>query len=348
MSNRKWETVETDGKGKAKMDDVTICIPFIRSDFVLDCLKSLHKYVKSVSYKTVCVNQTIPNRNFEDALYDLCDVVIRPHVNWGFSQSVNVAMRLAPTPWICACNDDIVFTNDPFPGIFETFERFETAAAVCSQSVKEPGWGWGELGNRYLIPEQFKTPELSKLMDTDRALMQKVKSLKLAYEQTRTQEGLGVWRSAEKEFAVTQDKLASIAFGLAHNPEFIAALVEEKNWMVVDGFACFFPVFRADALAEVGMFDERFNAGGDDYDLLSRYYKAGYRMLSTSRSFVWHWWSKSKDSPDGYDVALPRARPPWNRLSTKGFGPDGLYDPDVCCWGRTGTRTDPIVYQAPL
>jgi GT2 family glycosyltransferase len=347
--------IETNSKGKAKMDDVTICIPFIRQDYVLDCLRSLKKYVTSVTYKTVCVNQTLPNREFEDALYELSDVVIRPHVNWGFAQSVNMAMRLAPTPWICALNDDVAFTNDPFPGIFETFQKFETAAAVCPQSFKEPGWGWGEPGYRYLIPQAYLTGDLKELYDEDRLRMKKAKDAKALWEGshehfTANQEETlrGQLDTVYAEFEETQGQLETLVFALAHDPAFIAALIEEKNWQVVDGFACFFPVFRADALTEVGMFDERFSAGGDDYDALSRYYKAGYRMLSTSHSFVWHWWSKSKDSPDGYDTALPRARPPWNKLSTKGFGSDGLYSPDVDCWGRSDTRTDPVVYQAPL
>ncbi len=357
MSEREWKTVATDSKGKAAMDDVTICTSFIRQDFVLDCLRSIHKYVKSISYKIISVNQTQPNREFEEELYSLSDVVIRPHVNFGFSQSMNIAMRIAPSPYILALNDDVLMINDPFPGIFETFERFENAAAVCSQSVKEPGWGWGEPGYRYLIPEKYIVGSLKELHDRDRSLMARVKEAKHNWEEFNKQSlrdtgernkllaELQNWR---KQYSETQEELEARVLELSYQKEYTDALVEEKNWAVVDGFAMFAPVFRADVLREVGYFDERFNAGGDDYDALYRYYKAGYRMLSTSRSLTWHAWGKSKDSSDGYTTALQRARPPWNKLSTKGFGPDGLYDPDVCCWATFGVRTDPVVYQAPL
>jgi len=326
--------IETDSKGKAKMDDMTICIPFIRQDFVLDCLRSLHKYVKSVTYKVVCVNQTQPNREFEDALYDLCDVVIRPHVNWGFSQSMNIAMRIAPTPWICACNDDVVFVNDPFPGIFETFERFETAAACCPFSVKELGWGWGEPGYRYLIPKEYLVGDLKVLYNEDRRLMALVKQND---------------QSAIASFHDTQVALGNLVLNLSHDPSYIRALIEEKNWMVVDGFAMFFAVWRADRLKEIGLFDEAFNAGGEDYDWLCRSAQAGYRNLSTSRSYVYHHWGQSKGHPDGFKTALPQARPSWNCLSVKGSGDHAKWSPDVSVWGEDwAKRTDEVVYQAPL
>lgn len=111
----------------------------------------------------------------------------------------------------------------------------------------------------------------------------------------------------------------------ARNPETIERLKEERNWQVVDGIVTWCTVFRADLLDEVGLFDERFFPGsGEDYDLNGRAYVAGYRMLATSRSWVWHWWSRSKD---GREQALPDARPAWNRLGE--LWPDGF---DM--WGR--------------
>lgn len=345
----RWGTIETDSKGKAKMDDMTMCISFIRHDFVLDCLRSIHEHVKSISFKIVCVNQTQSDREFEDALYELCDVVIRPHVNWGFGQSMNVAMRIASTPYICACNDDVLFINDPFPGIFETFDRFETAAAVCPQSVKEPGWGWGEPGYRYLIPEKYDAPYAKKLYEKDRKLMGIVKEAKNQWETERSDAARSALETARENYRATQEELDELVPELARDSVYVQALIKEKNWAVVDGFAMFMPVFRADMLAEIGMFDEAFNAGGEDYDWLCRSAQAGYRNLSTSRAIVHHYWGQTKDHPDGFKTALPRARPPWNCLSTKGFGDRGKWSPDVAIWGDDwAVRTDEIVYQAPL
>ena len=355
---RTWDTVKTDSKGKARMDDVTICTSFIRQDCVLDCLRSIHKYVKSVSYKIVSVNQTIPNREFEEELYSLSDVVIRPHVNWGFSQSMNVAMRIAPTPWICALNDDVLFIDDPFPGIFETFQRFENAAAVCPQSVKEPGWGWGEPGYRYLVPQTYMNGGLKRLYDRDRELMLKVKKAKSAWEEFNRRpmrdaetgkQLLARLQGRQGKYEKVQAELEAKVLELSYSREYIDALIAEKKWAVVDGFAMYAPVFRADVLAEVGLFDEAFNAGGEDYDWLCRSAQAGYRNLSTSRSFLYHHWGKSKDDAGGFSTALPRARPPWNCLSTKGFGERGKWRDDVSVWGEDwAVRTDPVVYRAPL
>ncbi len=355
---REWKTVATDSKGKAVMDDVTICTSFIRQDFVLDCLRSIHKYVKSISYKIISVNQTQPNREFEEELYSLSDIVIRPHVNFGFSQSMNIAMRIAPSPYILALNDDVLMINDPFPGIFETFSRFKNAAAVCSQSVKEPGWGWGEPGFRYLIPEKYITGSLKELYDRDRSLMARVKEAKHNWEEFNKQSlrdpgerskllaGLQNWR---EQYSEAQEELETRVLELSYQKEYTDALIEEKNWAVVDGFAMFAPVFRSDVLDEIGMFDEAFTGGGEDYDWLCRSAQAGYRNLSTSRSLLHHHWGKSKDDADGYDVALPKARPSWNCLSTKGFGNRGKWRDDVSVWGEDwAVRTDLEVYQAPL
>ncbi len=126
-------------------------------------------------------------------------------------------------------------------------------------------------------------------------------------------------------------------------------LKEEWNGAVVDGFAAWCVTLKREPWVELGMFDERFfPGGGEDYDCLARAYQAGYRMLATSFSWVWHHWGQSKDEPDGFKHALPNARPGWNKLSTKGFGDEGLWDPDCDCWGRNCTRTDPEVYRAPL
>lgn len=48
-------------------------------------------------------------------------------------------------------------------------------------------------------------------------------------------------------------------------------------------------------------------------------------------------------SPGKYDIGGNLIK-----LSTKGFGKDGLWDPDLDCWGRTGTRTDSTIHRALL
>jgi hypothetical protein len=80
---------------------------------------------------------------------------------------------------------------------------------------------------------------------------------------------------------------------------------------VIDGIATWCTVFHAARMREAleeeqsrfGIenphnlyFDEKFHpAGGEDYDLNARMYRLGRRMVGTSRSWVYHHWSATKD-----------------------------------------------------
>jgi hypothetical protein len=97
------------------------------------------------------------------------------------------------------------------------------------------------------------------------------------------------------------------------------------------------------------MFDEMFRpGGGEDYDVLARAYQAGYRMVAYSGSMVWHKWSTSKADLSAVITALPQTGPAWNKMSTKGFGDEGLWHPDVNQWGQDCKRTRDWIYRAPL
>lgn len=126
-------------------------------------------------------------------------------------------------------------------------------------------------------------------------------------------------------------------------------LIEERKGQMIDGLACWCSVFKREVMEqEVGWFDERFNAGGEDYDLMARIYQKKYRAIASSLSWVWHHWGQSKDRRDGLDVAQPRARPPWNKLSTKCDPVEGLWEPDVSIWGENCERVHPEVARFPL
>lgn len=82
-----------------------------------------------------------------------------------------------------------------------------------------------------------------------------------------------------------------------------------QNPYVIDGICMWFPIFRRDRLDQVkgvvpgkGWFDERFrHGGGEDYDLNRRAYMSGFRCLGTGKSYVWHWWHKTKHPVSGQD-----------------------------------------------
>jgi len=134
-----------------------------------------------------------------------------------------------------------------------------------------------------------------------------------------------------------------------YDPSNIQRLIDERKGAVHDAVPCWCTVFKRERLEEIGYFDERFKfGGGEDYDFDARCYQAGYRALGTTLSWCWHWWGMTKDEPDGFNVALPNAGEPWNKLSTKGFGNEGLWHPDCSVWGHNCERTDPNVARMPL
>jgi len=127
-----------------------------------------------------------------------------------------------------------------------------------------------------------------------------------------------------------------LTFEESQDAENIKRLMDEKNGQMIDGITCWGVTFRADYLAEIGLFDERFIwGGGEDYDWGAMCYLKGYRALATSKSWVYHWWGQSKDEPDGLDEALPLARPYWNKLNV--LWPSG-YDQ----WGKDPETQEPL------
>ena len=80
------------------------------------------------------------------------------------------------------------------------------------------------------------------------------------------------------------------------------------------------------------MFDERFYpGGGEDYDWVARCYSAGYRAISTSKSWVWHHWFKAANFKD----KMPD-------LAREGFGDvDALWEVDET------KKRNPIYHSPP-
>jgi len=336
----------------------TICFPIIRQDFILTALESLRRHTPA-NFKTIVVNQTQPNPRFEAQLWELSDIVIRPHLNYGFAQASNLAMRLAPTPYVTVSNDDIEFLDNWWEGVTDTFRKFPRAIAVAPMSPKEPGWGYGEPGYRYLIPSDSDDPHLAQLRQRNELIRlqwrnkrDEVNALQAdsaKADKAKLDELQAEFLLVGKVLREFQAELEPIVYAESQKPEYIEALVRERNNAVIDGIAMWLVVFKRKEWEEVGMFDERFfPGGGEDYDLDFRIYDEGYRAVASSLSWVWHHWGKSKDDPRGFSTALPNARGPWNKLSTKGFGREGLYHPDVDVWARSGTRLDSDVYRAGL
>jgi GT2 family glycosyltransferase len=295
----------------------TFVFPIVRNDMILDALESLRIYTPQ-NYKVIVVNQVKPDvLLWECDIWAKSDIVIRPHLNYGFAQAANLGTRLATTKYVTIVNDDVIFLPNWWDGIERTFERFNDTEkppmVVAPMSPKEPGWGWG-------VPDYVYHCRYcgGRIIDENRKC------------------------DCGKNEPLLLEEIQA-------HPERLKLLESQAGGAMIDGLAMWCVTFDREKWVELGMFDERFfPGGGEDYCSSWRIYKAGCRAIATSYSWVWHHWGKSKDDPDGLNVALPPARENWNKLSTRGFGEEGLYDPDVCVWGTKGERTDPNVWRAPL
>ena len=295
----------------------TFVFPIVRNDMILDALESLHANTPK-NYKVIVVNQSEwTNDEWEREVWSQCDIVIRPSLNMGFAQSSNIGARLATTKYVTIVNDDVLFLENWWDGIERTFERFNDTdkppMVVAPMSPKEPGWGWGIPGYAYHCRYCG-----GRIIDEARRC-----------------------DCGKNEPLYLEE--------IQEHPERLKLLEEQQKGSMIDGLAMWCVTFDREKWVELGMFDERFRVGGgEDYDGCARIAQSNHRAIATSYSWVWHHWGKSKDSPDGLNVALPRAAPDWNKISTKGFGEEGLWHPDVDCWGNNCVRTDPVVYRAPL
>jgi len=151
------------------MDKInTIVVPIIRTDYILRCLETLHKYTPP-NFSVIVVDQSIPNPEWEAEVRKLCDLHIKScKWNYGFAQAANFGIRLAPTEYVTVLNDDTEAMPKWWEGILATFEKFPTAMGVNPMSPLEPGWGWGKPGfiEHLAYKREFTEDDVKKLIES--------------------------------------------------------------------------------------------------------------------------------------------------------------------------------------
>lgn len=243
------------------MIETTFVIPIIRNDFIVPCLESLYENTHPNIFRVIVIDQSPAGVYKKIKKYT--HLYIRPYRNLGFAKAMNTGIRLVDTPYVSCFNDDVIFLNKKWwGGIKETFKMVgDNCLAVNPMSPREAAWGYGGKAP----PGRILTPD-----------------------------GRGV------EFVDNNGKPISLER---------AKTEEGYNWLLnnvhgwIDGIVTWGTTFKMDLFRKVEFFDERFYpGGGEDYDLNARAYDPGwgggrYRMVSTSRSWVWHFWGSS-GSPD--------------------------------------------------
>lgn len=307
------------------MAEVVFVYPVIRGDFVYKSVESLYKHTDVKKFYVIVVDQSIDGL---DRAW--CDKYIHLYIrmeNQGFAKAANEGLIHGlrwQVPYLAVVNDDTEFIYDGWwEDLLTEFDTDPKIAAICPESPRVPLWGYGRPHEEYIdiVPykeeysrediEYLKAGNYDKLLETYPPEPENLPN--------KLPDGKPDWE------------------GKIYTP---AAFPITKRG-VIDGIAMWLPVFKREALIELGLFDERFRwGGGEDYDMNARAYSCAWpvdretcdekyhrRMVSTMKSWVWHWWGKSKDVKQALDPKLFDKKQPWNNLGE-------LWTPHCDPWGH--------------
>jgi len=260
------------------MKELAIILSPIRDDYIERCLESLYKYTDNDLFYVILLDQTV--NGVYEKVKDKVHFYIRPNRNLGFAKAANEGIIHAyrwGVPYIGVLNDDTEFMHkDWWQGIKDEFTTDEKILAVNPESPRVPLWGYGRPHGEYIDIIEYK----DGFTDQD-------------WEYLKA----GNYEDLKQRVSDIPD-----AFPLTKRG-------------VIDAIAMWFPIFKREFFEKVGYFDERFYpGGGEDYDLNARAYRLGYRLISSMRSWVWHWWGKSKDHYEEMPAELNMLDPElrWN------------------------------------
>ena len=305
------------------MVKVAFIYPVIRDDYIYKSVESLYKYTDNFSL--IIVDQSLNGLNRE-----WCDKYVHLYLrqkNQGFSNAANKGIIHAlrtNIPYITVVNDDTVMMYPNwFEDLLEEFKTDPNIIAVCPESPRIPLWGYGRPHEEYIDLIEYK--ENYTQDDIDFLKAGNYQSITDRYpieplELPIGDDGKAIWNG--KIYVPIDRRDESPNKGKPVFP------LEKRG--VIDAIAMWMPVFKREALIEKGMFDERFVwGGGEDYELNTRAYSCAFpvdreecderyhrRMVSTMKSWVWHWWGKSKDVKAELDPKLFEGKAPWNDINS--------------------------------
>ena len=115
----------------------TFIIPVIfEHPYVEKCIQSIYKY--NDKFRIILIDQT--KNAFCERFKNDVHLYIKSYRNLGFAKAMNIGIKIADTPYITLCNDDIEFINKRwFIDIIELFKRAPNILAINPASVKEIG-----------------------------------------------------------------------------------------------------------------------------------------------------------------------------------------------------------------
>jgi GT2 family glycosyltransferase len=298
--------------------EVVFIYPIIRTDFIQRSLYTLFKYTDKKKFRIIVIDQSMEGLSSSFVTKIASDGMYIRQKNQGFSNAANKGIIQAlkwNVPYISVVNDDTEFMYAGWwEDLLEEFKTDPKIVAVCPESPRVAMWGYGLNHGEHveIIPhkEEFTKEDIDFLKKGD-------------------------YFEREQEIR------------LRHPFEIPQSFPFTKRG-IVDGIAMWCPVFKREAFIRLGLFEEKFVwGGGEDYDMLARAYSCAYpiareecvgrdnpedlihhqRMVSTMKSWVWHWWGQSKDVKQTLDPRLFEGKKPWNNLGE-------LWSPRIDVWGH--------------
>lgn len=239
---------------------ITYVIPIISDIYISRFLYTLYKYSEPKSFNVIlidqCKNKVRPQ--VWDYIKDKVQLYIHPYRNLGYAKAANEGIIHAlhwKSDYICVSNDDIEIINKSWLQGIWDTFDLDKERILGVVPMTPRVAGWG-YGVKY-------NPE--------------VLPYKTEYDQKDYDFLIG------GDFSTVTSQLPD-------------TYPRNLKGTVVDSAAFIMVYFKKEAFEKIGLLDEHFFPGsGEDYDWLARCYSQNYRLVSTSYSWVWHHWSKSKD-----------------------------------------------------
>lgn len=127
----------TDRLKEIKPTENTFIIPVIFNyEGVIRCIETIHRY--NDNFRIILIDQTKEGKCRH--LQPLVHIYMQVYRNLGFAKAMNLGAKIADTPYITLCNDDVEFINKRwFPAIVDMFKRAPNLLAINPASVKEIG-----------------------------------------------------------------------------------------------------------------------------------------------------------------------------------------------------------------
>lgn len=121
--------------------DVSVVIVCMNNyDQLKNCLDSIKKYTRGVSYEVLLVAYFFSDNNLEKLQmeYPWIRIVLSNEIR-GFSENNNLALRQARGRFCYLLNDDTYFTEDVIGKLFVTMENHDRIAALSPQILNPDG-----------------------------------------------------------------------------------------------------------------------------------------------------------------------------------------------------------------